>query len=273
MKKVLLILIISFSLVGIIIRLGYQPFVETFNLKPRAGIKIDSNTKSLVFINNTQLGETPFQNEELKEGDYVVVLKSPPESSNSGQELWNGSVRLNGGTLTVVNRELSDSKLSSAGEIITLEKGKGMTIMSNPADAEVSIDGKVVGRTPLYHPQIEPGEHQFLINRDNYLKRSVRSTIIEGYNLTLSVDLAMTELDLTQTPIIPLNATSQVTVLKTPTGFLRVRKSASTTSPEVGRVSPGDMLTLLEEKSGWSKVRLSDGKEGFVSSTYVEKKK
>ena len=62
-----------------------------------------------------------------------------------------------------------------------------------------------------------------------------------------------------------------VTILNTPTGFLRVREDASTGAVEVGRVTPGDTLPLIDEVSGWYKIQLTDGKEGWVSSQYASK--
>jgi len=42
---------------------------------------------------------------------------------------------------------------------------------------------------------------------------------------------------------------------------------------EIAQVKPGDTLILLEEQGVWFRIRLPDGTEGFVSSSYVEKKK
>jgi uncharacterized protein YgiM (DUF1202 family) len=96
--------------------------------------------------------------------------------------------------------------------------------------------------------------------------------LVEGYNLNVSVDLAIAEADLTKVATEPQLSTQLVVVRRTPVGFLRIRSGPNTASSEVGRVVPGDTLTLLEEVSGWSKIRTVDGKEGYVSSVYVEKK-
>jgi uncharacterized protein YgiM (DUF1202 family) len=157
--------------------------------------------------------------------------------------------------------------------VITLESGKGVTVISTPPEAEVLIDGEVKGRTPLTLSSLGPGEHQFIINKDNFLKRSIRATLLDGYNLVIAVDLAIAEADLTKLPVIPITQTAEVIVKKTPTGFLRVRSAPNVGSSEVFQVKPGDTLVLLEEKPNWNRIRTSDGKEGWVSSSYVEKKK
>ncbi len=88
----------------------------------------------------------------------------------------------------------------------------------------------------------------------------------------LNVDLALSEADLTQLSAPVISETPKVVVKDTPTGFLRVREKAAVTSQELAKVAPGDELVLLEELDEWVRIRLSNGTEGYVSSTYVEKK-
>jgi hypothetical protein len=271
MKKVLVIILCFLSVIALIIRFGAGPLVDYIGANQRAGVRIESTKKSSVFINNEIVGETPYQNENLKEQEYLIGL-APIDATDSSKPLWQGYVKLNNGTLGVVNRELGMNTVSSSGEIITLKQGNGVTIVSTPVEALVTIDGKEYGRTPLAISSLTPGEHQFMLSKENYLKRSIRATLVEGYALTLSVDLAISEADLSKSVTVPVSSASQVSVKRTPTGFLRVRADATTNAAEVTRVSAGEVLSLLEEKPGWARVRLKDGKEGWVSSAYIEKK-
>lgn len=272
MRKILLFILILLSVISILINFGYQPLIKALGLTPRAGVRITSTKEAKVLFDNREVGSTPFEDENLKEGEYLVTLKEKG-ASTSGKILWQGYTKLYGGTLTVVNREISDNPSTSSGEVITLESGQGVTLVSNPPAAEVSMDGRIVGRTPITLPSISGGEHQFILGKDGYLKRSIKATLVEGYNLTLSVDLAISEPDLTKIPTIPVTETQEVIVKKTPTGFLRVRSTPSLDGAEVAKVNPGDSLILLEEIANWDRVRLTDGKEGYVASSYVEKKK
>ncbi len=61
-----------------------------------------------------------------------------------------------------------------------------------------------------------------------------------------------------------------IEILDTPTGFLRVRSEPSTTASESGRVNPKEKYPLLDEKSGWYKIKLSTG-EGWISGRYAQK--
>ncbi len=183
---------------------------------------------------------------------------------------WEGKISLQKDTLTVVNRELSTDGAFGAGEILSLDKGKGLTLVSNPTGSQIEVDGKSYGVTPLFL-DVPVGEHTISLSHTNYLKRNIRAKVPENFNLKVSADLALSEADLTTISTPPIKTTPELKVLNTPTGFLRVRDKPSTAGKEVAQVKPGDTLILLEELQGWDRVRLSDEKEGYVSSSYVEK--
>lgn len=270
MRKVLLIILVFIGIIGIIFQFGAKPLERVLGVQARSGLRVESTLKSRILVDGKEVGTTPFQDENLIEGEYMVELH--PENDSTSSASWKGYVKLNAGTLTVVNRELGAENKSQTGEVITLEKGKGVTVVSIPPEAEVNLDGTVVGRTPLTISEISSGEHQFIISKENFVRRSIRATLVDSYNLVLTVDLAIAEADLTQLPTIPTTSTSQVVVRRTPTGFLRVRSTPNTNGVEVAQVKPGDVLTLLEELPNWNRVRLPGGKEGYVASAYTEKK-
>lgn len=68
-----------------------------------------------------------------------------------------------------------------------------------------------------------------------------------------------------------LAAGAQVEIQETGTGWLRVRSEPGLTGTEVTKVNVGEKFPLLEEKSGWYKIKLSDGQEGWVISQYATK--
>lgn len=278
MRKVIVILLVFLSLVAISIRYGTKPLAKALGLQSRAGLRVESTEKTKVFLDDLEVGETPYQDETLASKEYLIKLEKV-EATEEGKIAWQGYAKLNPGTLTVVNRELNDQKSAQSGEVITLEKGKGVTVISTPMEAEVMVDGEVKGRTPFSLSDLSPGEHQFILSRDNFLKRSIRATLLEGFNLVLAVDLAISEVDLTKLPVTPVTQTQQVIVKNTPTGFLNVRETASVNGKIVTTVKPGETLTLLEEIANWNRIRTEGGeqssssnKEGWVSSIYTQKK-
>ncbi|OGE14720.1 hypothetical protein A3F00_03430 [Candidatus Daviesbacteria bacterium RIFCSPHIGHO2_12_FULL_37_11] len=232
--------------------------------KQKAGIKIISTPENAeVYMDGVISGTTPFSDEDLKPGIVSVKLKT-------GSVSWVRDVKLNNGTVTIINRELAEDEASSSGEILTLNKGGGVNIISDPEGADIEIDGKVHGKTPSF-VDAGAGEHTFVLSRSGFLKRSIKAMVPVGFTLGLNVDLAETELDLSNIAAPSITITEKLKVLSTPTGFLRVRDKPNLTGKEIVRLLTGDEIILLENLNSWMKVRLSDGKEGYVSSEYVEK--
>lgn len=264
-KKTLMLVLVLISVAALTYKYSNILSASLFQTKQKAGIRMSSvPTGAQVFINNQVVGKTPYEDQDLMSEEYAIRLQSE-------QSVWQGKVRLIGETLTVINRDLSQESSSSAGETLTLEKGKGVTVISNPSDANIEIDGKDYGKTPR-SADVSPGEHTFTIKKESYINRSIRATVPESYTLVIDVDLALSEADLTKITAPVLTETLKVVVKNTPTNFLRVREKPSLSSKEIVKLKPGDELILLEEMKGWNKIRLSNGEEGYVSSDYTEKK-
>ena len=95
-----------------------------------------------MYIDGLSVGKTPYEDKELSKGEYGLKVESE-------DKVWQGKVTLNSGTLTIVNRELSNHPTSSAGEVLSLEKGRGITVISTPSQADVEVGGKNFGKTPI----------------------------------------------------------------------------------------------------------------------------
>lgn len=265
MKKIIIWILVLMSLAVLTVRFSSKAEEVLFGIKPKSGISVLSTPDgATVFLDGKEMGKTPFESKNLDVSDLLVKIEKD-------QAIWQGRISLVAGTITVVNRDLSKDSSSSAGEVLTLKKGKGITIVSSPSDASIEIDGKTFGKTPQTL-DIAPGEHIILLTHTNYLNRSIKANLPDGFNLIVVSDLSLSEADLTtiSTPII--TQTPEVIVKSTPTGFLRVRDKPSTVGKEVAQVKPGDTLILLEEQENWDRVRLPDGTEGYVLASYVEKK-
>lgn len=268
MKKVIVWILVLLSLLALTIRFSSKIPELFFGLKQKSGLSITSiPDKANVFIDGEEMGTTPLTSEDLVPNIYLIKIEK------DGM-MWQGKVKFNPNTLSVVNRDLAKDPTSSAGEVLTLERGKGITVISNPSEAEVDIDGKVYGKTPIT-VAVESGEHNILVSHPNYLKRSISAKLPEGFNLTISSDLAISEADLTTFTAPTITTTPEVVVKSNVApnpGFLRVRDKPTTSGKEVARANVGDSLVLLSEEGSWFRVRLPDGKEGYVSASYVEKK-
>jgi hypothetical protein len=71
------------------------------------------------------------------------------------------------------------------------------------------------------------------------------------------------------------SSVKKVQIKETPTGFLRVRQDASTSSAEVGRVKPGEQYAVLDSKTAggvlWYKITYTETQDGWVSGEYAVK--
>ena len=264
-KKTIIWILVLLSAVVLLIRYSSKIEDVFLGLKQKSGISVQSSPDSAtVYLDGKEVGKTPFEDKNLDVKQYAVKV-------DKDGAIFQGNIKLIDGTMTLINRDLAKDSASSAGETLTLDKGKGITLISNPSDAEVEIDGKSVGKTPT-SINLEIGEHTILVSHPNYLKRSIKATLPKDFNLTISVDLALSEADLTTISAPVITQTPEVIVKSTPTGFLRVRDQGSLLGKEIAQIKVGERLVLLEELSSWDRVRLSNGTEGFVSSSYVEKK-
>ncbi len=247
-----------------------------------AGLKVNSNPVANIFIDDKLLGKSPFE-QKYTAGDYV--LKLIPQDSTGQVTSWQGKVKLNPSVYTYINRDLGPSELVSGGEILTLEKltrnDIQLNVLSIPDAATVLVDGLERGVTPLLLEDLSEGEHDIAISAVGFISRTVRVQLTQSYKLTANIQLALSKTE----EIIPTGVISTpssiddtktsnqsiVTIKDTETGFLRVRSGPSKTATETAQVKPGDKYSLIEEKDGWVKISISNGKEGWVSGLYVEK--
>lgn len=265
MKKTILFILILLSILVLTIRFGEWGARALFGFRASSGINVLSlPAEAVVYLDNDEVGKTPYEDKDLEPKEYTLRIEKEKLA-------WQGKIRLNAGAVTVINRDLAEDQASSAGEVLNLEKGGGITIISNPDGAAVEVDGKPYGVTPI-SLKLDSGEYIINLSHPGYLKRSIRALLPQDYRLIISADLALSEADLTTVTTPPITATPQVLVKDTPTGFLRVRDKPSLAGKEIAQVKPGDALILLEELPSWYRVRLSDNTEGYVSSSYVEKK-
>jgi hypothetical protein len=263
------------------------------SLKPKmAGVFIETNPASAVFINGEQVGRTPYR-DTRKSGE--VVIKLIPESFETPLAPYETKISLVTGVETVIKRDFGEFENTSTGEIISFEKVSkdqtSLVVISTPSSAQLLVDGYQRFITPHKIPSISEGEHVLLISANGYLDRNVKVKTHNGYKLTAVIQLAASDEETEQVEekpdeeVVEKEVKPEVKILETPVGFLRVRNEPSTLGKEVGQVEPGDIFELLEtdEKTGWYKIEYlpaqagEEGEEGlpaqtgWISSQYAKK--
>lgn len=228
-----------------------------------AALQVTSTPEASIFLDGKHLGKTPFYSDQLKEGTYTLKIAA-------AEATYVDKIDLFAGSLTVVNRELNNNYLAQSGEVLWLENGQNAAfIATSPSEADITIDGKYQGKSPILLSDITPGDHKILASEQGYINREFAIKTSSKYKLIASVTLASEIAKNPSTSKAP-QQTPRVEILQTPQGFLRVRKDASLDAPEVGRVNVGDQLDVIQETEGWVKISF-DGKLGWISAQYTKK--
>lgn len=274
-KKAVLIIIIFLAVLGFG---GYK--LLSMQTGGTAGLKVLSTPVASIFLNDKLIGKTPYD-DEYSTGEYI--LKLIPEGISDQAISWQGKINLNPQVLTYVNRELGSSELTSAGEVLTLEKNSfsyaQLAVISQPDSSQVLVDGQEKGNTPLSPTEVTAGEHEVTVTSPGFTSRSVRISAVSGYKLLVNIQLALAP---GQEPPATGSATSTATKEKeiarpyiqikdTPTGFLRVRVAPSLSATEAAQVKPGEKYPYVDEKEGWFQITYEKDKNGWVSATYATK--
>jgi len=249
-------------------------------------IKIISSPTASIFLNSTFIGKTPFE-DKYKVGEYL--LKLIPEATATDTASWNGKITVYKNSLTYVNRELGSSDIASAGEIFTTvkmtkkpqnaESGE-IYVETEPQGAIVTLDGDEKGVAPALMENVSRGDHELSVFMPGFFRRTQKINVDSGFRVNASFKLAIDQSssfakepdDKTKTASISgtLSNKSYVKIRDNPQGWLRVRVDGSIDATESARVKPGEKYELLDEKTGWFKIRYNDNKDGLVSGDFTD---
>ncbi|KKR57544.1 MAG: hypothetical protein UU05_C0052G0003 [Candidatus Curtissbacteria bacterium GW2011_GWA1_40_47] len=229
-----------------------------------AALQVTSVPEASIFLDGKHIGKTPFFSDQIKSGEYLLKITASEAS-------YVDKIVLTGGTLTVVNRELSNNFLAQSGETLWLDSGKrGLFVSSLPGEANMTINGRLIGKTPLLVDEIEDGEHKITLTKEGFIDREFTIKASSKYQVMANVTLASEVAKTPQSSPVPLPQIEKVKVLATSLGFLRVRREPSLTAAEIGRVKTGDELEVVQETKDWVQVKFA-GKQGWISAQYAKK--
>lgn len=275
------IIAVGLSIVGLaLVFVSVLNFLGLF--KPQdAGLMVDSDPQSKVFVDGVEKGITPF---ELNTSPKEVSLKLVPEDGTLDD--YETKVSLVPGVRTIIKRSFRKTDDLTSGAIVSFERAGSneslLAVVSYPDNAQIKIDGRIYGYTPL-RVIVSPGDHDLVVSQAGYMDKSLKIKIYKGYKLTASVKLGKneqkeTEEDKNKVEELDLG---RIKINKTDTGFLRVREGAGTGFPEVTQVKPNEVYKIIEigERGKWYKIavpqKTNTGETqeiyGWVSADFVAK--
>ena len=285
--------------------------IKSTLLKPAfAGLQVKTVPTSTVFIDGKNVAQTPYDEKQLKAGEVTLKLVPQSTTGSFASFEKKIKLSSGTQTIIEWDFGESESSSSGEIMTLEKNSDKqkaGLTIISSPDSSLVKVDGEPKGFTPVSLDKLEAGDKQITLSATGFSERNINAKLLAGYKLILSVKLAENQespapetsptpsVGLTPTPTPKTGAKTTptptptpktgskvtpspvslkrpyVTIKETPTGWLRVRADASTTSAEVARVNPGESYPLVEEKSGWYQITYTTGKDGWISGQYAEK--
>ncbi|HLD01399.1 MAG TPA: PEGA domain-containing protein [Patescibacteria group bacterium] len=280
MVKKVLFAVIPALILSVILFLSAQFILGKRNEK--GALQVTSAPDSKVYLNDQLIGQTPLCKCEVKDmlptGEYMIRLVPITGEDAAFQE----KITITKSVLTVVDRKFATGA-SSEGSVITLTPLKDkntieLTVLSLPDKASVTLDTDKSGFTPFVIKDITESDHTLRLKKDGYIEKVVRIRTPKGYKLTAIVYLGIDIGSITPTPTASDSAsitpvpTNTVTILQTPTGFLRVRADSSIAAAEITRVSPGEEYEVISEIEGWYEIKVDEQVSGWISAQYAEKK-
>jgi len=245
-------------------------------LPQKAGIEIMSYPTAKVIIDGKDAGMTPYRNNSMKPGSAEIKLSTNEVS-------WTKKIELINGVNTVIDREIGKTEKENSGYLLTLEstgdKNKtGLMINAIPDKATVSINGEILGRTPLRIEEIGEGEKQVSISLPRHKTIIVLVRAIRGYQVVIEADLKeeipvnierKTDEEISSQPSSNLIKRT-IKIKETETGWLRVRGQPNGQSAEIGRVNPGVVYEVLDERDGYYEIEIGSEKTGWILAKYAE---
>lgn len=144
----------------------------SFTLKPlKASLHVDTEPPgAMLYLNDQLLGNTPLDWTTIEAGSHKLRI------TLAGYEEYENTIYFARG---------EEKRL----HIILVKELEGLEVISNPSGADVYVDSKLAGQTPLAI-QVPPGEHEILVAKDaTYEDYATKISLSKGQSKKLTVTL------------------------------------------------------------------------------------
>ncbi|MBR7182884.1 MAG: PEGA domain-containing protein, partial [Alistipes sp.] len=165
---------------------GYHPQSGTFSVSGAKVEKIitllaDATTVTLTAPNNAEIW---VNNEKKGSGEWSGTL-------TSGTYIFES--RKDGHRTATISKQITSDKPQQNYALPAPEPIVGSVVVtSTPIMAEVALDGKPVGRTPLELNNILVGKHALVVSKEGYETKNQILSLIENKTETINITLSKT---------------------------------------------------------------------------------
>jgi hypothetical protein len=249
----------------------------------KAALQVNSEPQANVFLNGNHVGQTPFFDENLKSGEYMVKIQSNEYPSQP----WEASVSLNPKVVTVIQRNFGATADTSSNYIIQMEsladeKATEVAIVTIPDNVIVKLDNQPEGFSPISLKDISEGDHSIILSAPSYRDEQINLNVKAGFKMIISASLARTQVlpeplesqeatssaelqngenesdEATASSSPQTTGTPKPSPSKSPSPSLSKSPSPSVTqkpSSGTGATPPKPYVEILETGTGWLRVR------------------
>lgn len=290
MSKKLLTIFLFLIFISVTIFVGWKLLPQAVNF---SGLQVIANgSEADIYLGSEKIGRTPYENEKLHPGDYILKLIPVNKKFKS----WSHQVTLTTGAMTTVERFFSEDAKRQGGLIVFLsqvdDKMSRVDVVTNPDSATLYFNKENKGKTPALISDVPAGNQEVILKKDGYEDQIYKIDTVSGFKVSLIYDLLAeksspqkTKNDKPKTlgatdsakiasPTQPKSASGAKTMIQieeTGTGWLRVRESPTTSASESAKVDVGQKFEAIDEQNGWIKIEYVSGSFGWVSSEFVKK--
>jgi hypothetical protein len=118
-------------------------------------------SNATLLVDNREIGTLPQPMQVLSTGEHTLSVKRP------GFAMWVRKVNLVAGKPVVL-----DASLKAISAVLT--------VTSDVADAQVLLNGKLVGTAPLRELEVPPGSVELMVTREGFVDEKQRLTLVAG---------------------------------------------------------------------------------------------
>ncbi len=177
--------------VGLVVFFGGELLRNLSGLSNKAVLNVVvQNGKAEVMVNNTKVGETPFESKEIKPGSNTIAIRSDTRQYQTEIKFL-PSKKDTVYTVSIA-RDLGVSDTFSSGQDMWFDKDGSdntLRIVSEPSGAKVIIDNSEVGTTPFTSSAISNGSYSLKLIYPGYETGDMRINVQSEYVLNISAKL------------------------------------------------------------------------------------